>query len=244
MRNHTPPKSSRKRKRARVCQSREEAVARAVVAHMWDIATDWLNQSRHFARQAATRSFGFIIAATGKASWEFHLPAIYFDRYNTVPESWIPVNGRTPEQCDEKNKAHVQDMFRTFSELQFKARHQVKIVGGTGNVESGSTEDGETRELVVTVNILDEALKFLTNFFQLKSPYELLRLSRDTCRFVFIVGMSIGRILDRCIEKMCSGAGLAELQKFISGSGLVVEGESTRENLINKHLLHLTPAAV
>ena len=202
----TTTRASRKRKRARVCQSKDEAVARAVVCSMWDIATDWLNQSRHAARQSATRSFAFLVSPRAKAVWEFRMPVAYYDKYTMVQDSWIPTNGRTPEECDSSNKAHMLKMFQALPDLQFKVRYEVRIVGEASSITESSTgEHGEVRVLRMSINLVDEALKYLTDYFQLKEPYEFMRLSKDTTRLVFIVAMGMAHFLDQFKTKRVGG---------------------------------------
>ena len=82
-----------KRRRIMREAGRDELVGRGVIGKMWSTATLWLNYSRHQARSAGTRSFGFIIASKAKAQWEFTCPAIYCQRYKEVPDSLMPTNG-------------------------------------------------------------------------------------------------------------------------------------------------------
>ena len=226
-----------KRQRVRKEVSENQVVAKAVVGVLWTSATKWLNQARHNGRRSGTRSYGFIITPRAKAKWNISYDTSYYARLRDIGDAWMPVLGRTPEQCKEANQNMVKELMVMFPKLEFEAQYDVCVMNdGDIGEEAFHGEDEDVKTLRVTVNIIMEALKYLTNYFHHKEPYQFMRLSKDSCRLIFMVAMSIASSLEEFKRMMSTGTHISELEKFLANAGLLVEGEGTRNTIINQVL--------
>ena len=178
-----------------------------------------------------------------KAKWQFKCPIAYFTKLSEIPDAAMPVHGKSSDDCDEENKMKVRELVRRFTQFRFNAQYDVQVVEKAEDAEEGSNNGGERvcKTLSVTINILDEALKYLTHYFQFKEAYQFMRLSDDSCRLLFMVSMAMASCLEMFQEKVRSGASLQDLIKFMIQAGLLVEGKPTRNPIIDNQVLRLTP---
>ena len=154
----------------------------------------------------------------------------------------MPIQGRSAEECDNANMKSVKDMIEMFPQFEMKVQYQVRVVEQSSDISLDNIGDdtGDLRELSTSVKLIEEALEFLVNYFQLKSSAMFLRLSKDTLRLLFMVSMSFSNFLELFQKKKQSGATNVELERLMVGMGLLVNGQPTRNNLINKHVLYVT----
>ena len=148
---------------------------------------------------------------------------------------------RTTDQCESANKELISDLIDMFPKLSFKARYQVRVLKGgeKGESEVGSDE-GELRTLHSSIHLVEESLKYLTNFFQMKNAYNFMRISKDTGRLIFLVAMAMASFLEEFKHRASMGAENWELEKFMVSAGLLVEGETTRNSIIYDSVLYMT----
>ena len=229
-----PGSASHSRKRARGNKSKINDVAKAVIGKMWSNATGWLNQARHQGRISATKSYAFVVTPRVKAKWAVDYDTSYFAKYRDIKDAWMPVGGRTLDQCEEANKNLIKELISMFPKLEFRAQYEVQVVDDKNSDSDSSDNEESVQVLHVTVNIINEALKYLTSFFQFKSAYQFMRLSSDSCRLVFVVSMSMVHSLHELKRKVVTGTSNAELEKFMAGAGLLVEGEVTRNQTLSQ----------
>ena len=151
--------------------------------------------------------------------------------------------GRTIEQCDDENERLVKQMLDLFPLLEVTVEYQVRVIDeAEEGMCRGRGEEGQLRTLRATINIIDEALKLLTNYFQMKTPFTFMRLSRDSCRLIFLVSMAMAEFFEEFKHRESFGAEHSELEKFMASTGLLVEGDMTKNGILNNQVLSITQA--
>ena len=69
-----------------------------------------------------------MITRRAKAKWEIDFDKTYFSRYRDISDAWIPVDARTPEQCDEANKNLKKELIDLFPKMEFIAEYEVRVI--------------------------------------------------------------------------------------------------------------------
>ena len=214
-----------------------------MVRTLWGEATDWLKQSRHQGRRASTRGLGSIVTPKAKVLWDVKCESSYFAKLKDIKDARMAVDGKSVEhsQREVENDELVKNLMLMFPKLEFKASYEVRVVKASD--EDGSNnkkqDEGELRTMYRSVNLIEEAVRYLTSYFQLRKAEIFLRISKDTGRMVFLIAMAMANFLEDFKHRAGIGAHNLELEKYMAIAGLLKEGESTRNGLTHDNLLFL-----
>ena len=91
----------------------------------------------------------------------------------------------------------------------------------------------------VTLNIIQEALTYLANFFHHKKPYRFKRISKDTCRLLFVVSLNMASSLQELKQKVTTGAPSIDLERHMTAAALLVDSDTTRMQQLG-HVLSMS----
>lgn len=178
----------------------DAAVRTELIRRVFKLGTQFLNKSREFGRKAFFQNFVYVFLKDIDVSFKYDDPPVPTTNLEELPESKEPVHGGNGEV--RENMQTWNQLLAESTPFVFLASYNVEVRDKEGRIEN--------RELVIRLNVLHLAMKFMVAYTCCASADELFSASKDVFRILYMIALAFRECIMLQVHKTRTAAGFSQ----------------------------------